>query len=157
MPPQQRKSPEIKWEDNQLSVTLPPDDARTVNATWKPAITYVVRIWEVGVTEFRLRDTDQQLHLRRSQARHRIRAAGPHEQRVRRGRACVVQHPHQPRGTWRQRRALPQALTARPPDPRIPESHMKPIAAEDLGEAIFIHDEAVRVLPWPFPRGLSTS
>ena len=52
MPPQHRTGPEIKWEDNQWSVTLPLDDGRTVNATWKPAITFVVRIREVGAADW---------------------------------------------------------------------------------------------------------
>ncbi len=51
MPPQHRNKPEIEWEDNQWSVTLPLDDGRTVNATWKPAIVYIVRIREVGAAD----------------------------------------------------------------------------------------------------------
>ena len=51
MPAQQRKNPVIKWEDNQWSVTLPLDDGRTLNAKWKPAMTYVVRIREVAAPD----------------------------------------------------------------------------------------------------------
>ena len=51
MPAKHRNKPEIKWEDNRWSVTLPLDDGRTVNATWKPAIVYVVRIREAGAPD----------------------------------------------------------------------------------------------------------
>ena len=67
--------------------------------------------------ELRLRNPDHQLHLHRSQARHRVRAAGPHQERRRRGRARILQHPYRPpRGTpamW-----SPSRCTDRPsPDP----------------------------------------
>ena len=42
------KSPQIKWEDNEWSITLPLEDGRVLNATWKPGVTYVVRIRETG-------------------------------------------------------------------------------------------------------------
>ena len=45
-------TPRIEWKDNQWSVTLPLDDGRLVNATWKPSITFVVRIREAGVEEW---------------------------------------------------------------------------------------------------------
>ena len=48
MPRQESTNPKIKWEDNQWSVTLPLQDGRVVNATWKPGVTYVVRIREAG-------------------------------------------------------------------------------------------------------------
>ncbi len=42
------KNPEVKWEDNKWFVALPLEDGRTVEASWKPALTYVVRIREAG-------------------------------------------------------------------------------------------------------------
>ena len=42
------KSPQIKWEDNEWSITLPLEDGRMLNASWKPGITYVIRIREAG-------------------------------------------------------------------------------------------------------------
>ena len=45
-------TPRIEWKDNQWSVTLPLDDGRLVNATWKPGITFVVRIREAGAEEW---------------------------------------------------------------------------------------------------------
>ena len=41
-------SPNIKWEDNEWSITLPLEDGRVLNAAWKPGVTYVVRIREAG-------------------------------------------------------------------------------------------------------------
>ena len=45
---QNQQNPEIKWEDNQWSIALPLEDGRVLNASWKPGITYVVRIREAG-------------------------------------------------------------------------------------------------------------
>ena len=45
-------TPRIEWKDNQWSVTLPLDDGRLVNATWKPGITFVVRIREAGAEDW---------------------------------------------------------------------------------------------------------
>ena len=45
---QQTKTPRIEWKDNQWTVTLPLDDGRVVDASWKPAMTYVVRIREAS-------------------------------------------------------------------------------------------------------------
>ena len=42
------KSPQIKWEDNEWSITLPLEDGRILNASWKPGMTYVIRIREAG-------------------------------------------------------------------------------------------------------------
>ena len=63
MPRQESTNPKIKWEDNQWSVTLPLEDGRVVDATWKPGVTYVVRIREAGGEglELRLRNPDHQL------------------------------------------------------------------------------------------------
>ena len=44
----QTKNPEVKWEDSKWFVALPLEDGRTVEASWKPALTYVVRIREAG-------------------------------------------------------------------------------------------------------------
>ena len=52
IPRQESTNPQIKWEDNQWSVTLPLEDGRVVNATWKPGITYVVRIREAGAEDW---------------------------------------------------------------------------------------------------------
>ena len=52
MPQQESRNPHIKWEDSQWSITLPLDDGRVVNATWKPGMTYVVRIRETGNQEW---------------------------------------------------------------------------------------------------------
>ena len=52
MPRQESTNPQIKWEDNQWSVTLPLEDSRVVNATWKPGVTYVVRIREAGAEDW---------------------------------------------------------------------------------------------------------
>ena len=52
MPRQESTNPQIKWEDNQWSVTLPLEDGRVVNATWKPGVTYVVRIREAGAEDW---------------------------------------------------------------------------------------------------------
>ena len=46
------KSPSIKWEDNEWSITLPLEDGRVLNASWKPGVTYVVRIREAGSEEW---------------------------------------------------------------------------------------------------------
>ena len=46
------KSPSIKWEDNEWSITLPLEDGRVLNASWKPGITYVVRIREAGAQDW---------------------------------------------------------------------------------------------------------
>ena len=42
------ESPQIKWEDNEWTVTLPLEDGRVLNASWKPGVTYVARIREAG-------------------------------------------------------------------------------------------------------------
>ena len=42
------KSPQIKWEGDEWSISLPLEDGRVVNASWKPGVTYVVRIREAG-------------------------------------------------------------------------------------------------------------
>lgn len=52
MPGQESANPRIEWKDNRWSVTLPLDDGRAVNATWKPANTYVVRIREADAEEW---------------------------------------------------------------------------------------------------------
>ena len=39
-------TPRVKWEDNEWSITLPLEDGRVLNVSWKPGITYVVRIRE---------------------------------------------------------------------------------------------------------------
>ena len=46
------KSPSIKWEDNEWSITFPLEDGRVLNASWKPGITYVVRIREAGAPDW---------------------------------------------------------------------------------------------------------
>ena len=48
MAPQNKASPEIKWEDKTWFVTLPMEDGKVINAKWQPAITYVIRIREAG-------------------------------------------------------------------------------------------------------------
>ena len=48
----QAKIPEVKWEDNKWFVALPLEDGRTVEASWKPALTYVVRIREAGTDDW---------------------------------------------------------------------------------------------------------
>ena len=45
---QKNQDPQIKWEDDQWSVTLPLEGGRILNASWKPGVTYVVRIREAG-------------------------------------------------------------------------------------------------------------
>ena len=115
MPRQQSTNPRIKWEDNQWSVTLPLEDGRVVNATWKPGVTYVVRIREAGaevwsfgfktpITSFTFidlkPDTEYELQV-------------PRQERRRRGRARILQHTHRPHGGRRQRDPLPGALTGR--------------------------------------------
>ena len=45
---QKNQDPQIKWEDNQWSITLPLEDGRILNASWKPVVTFVVRIKEAG-------------------------------------------------------------------------------------------------------------
>ena len=52
MSPQQNTTPRTEWKDNQWSVTLPLEDGRVVNATWKPGLTYVVRIREAGAEDW---------------------------------------------------------------------------------------------------------
>ena len=52
MPAKESTSPRIEWKDNQWSVTLPLDDGSVVDATWKPGITYVVRIREADAEEW---------------------------------------------------------------------------------------------------------
>ena len=52
MPARQAPSPEVKWEDGTWFVTLPVDDGKVVEASWKPPVTYVVRIREVGAERF---------------------------------------------------------------------------------------------------------
>ena len=46
------RDPRVEWKDNQWTVTLPLDDGRVVNATWKPGMTYVVRIREAGAEDW---------------------------------------------------------------------------------------------------------
>ena len=46
------KSPQIRWDDNTWFVTLPLEDGKTVEANWKPKLTYVVRIREAGGGEW---------------------------------------------------------------------------------------------------------
>ena len=113
------QNPEINWEDNEWSITLPLEDGTVLNASWKPGITYVVRIREAGepdwsfgfetpITSFTFIDlkpeTEYELQVRTKNA------AG-------KGRSRVLQHPHRPHGRQRQCRAVPEALTARP---RVP-------------------------------------
>ena len=45
-------SPDIRWDDNSWFVTLPLEDGRTVEASWKPGLTYVVRIRESGAEQW---------------------------------------------------------------------------------------------------------
>ena len=52
MPARQAASPEVKWEDGTWFITLPVDDGKVVEASWKPPVTYVVRIREVGTERF---------------------------------------------------------------------------------------------------------
>ena len=52
MPRRESANPRIEWKDNQWSVTLPLDDGRAVNATWKPGNTYVVRIREADADQW---------------------------------------------------------------------------------------------------------
>lgn len=46
------KSPEIKWQDNKWSITLPLEDGRILEASWDPGLTYVVRIRELADQEW---------------------------------------------------------------------------------------------------------
>ena len=46
------KSPSIKWEDNEWSIAIPLEDGRLLNASWKPGVTYVVRIREAASQEW---------------------------------------------------------------------------------------------------------
>lgn len=46
------KSPRIIWNDNTWFVTLPLEDGKTIEASWKPTVTYVVRIREAGGGEW---------------------------------------------------------------------------------------------------------
>lgn len=46
------KTPQIKWEDNEWSITLPLEDGKVLNASWKPGVTYVVRIKEAGEADW---------------------------------------------------------------------------------------------------------
>ena len=48
MPRQQTAQPQVTWDDSTWHVTLPLDDGKVVDAKWKPAHTYVVRIREAG-------------------------------------------------------------------------------------------------------------
>ena len=48
MAQQNHRDPQIKWKDNQWSITLPLEDSRILNASWKPGVIYVVRISEAG-------------------------------------------------------------------------------------------------------------
>ena len=41
-------SPQVKWEDGTWFVTLPLEDGKMIEASWKPGLTYVVRIREAG-------------------------------------------------------------------------------------------------------------
>ena len=52
---QESANPRIEWKDNQWSVTLPLDDGRVINATWKPSMTHVVRIREAAADEWSFR------------------------------------------------------------------------------------------------------
>ena len=45
---QQHRIPETKWEDNERAITPPLEDARVLNASWKPGVTYLVPIREAG-------------------------------------------------------------------------------------------------------------
>ena len=47
----QANNPEVKWEDNKWFVALPLEEGRTVEASWKPALTHVVRIREAGTPD----------------------------------------------------------------------------------------------------------
>ena len=52
MPRRRAADPRITWDDNTWSVTLPMDDGKVIEATWKPAVTYVVRIREAGAEQW---------------------------------------------------------------------------------------------------------
>ena len=45
-------NPEVRWDGDTWFVTLPVDDGKVIEATWKPAFTYVVRIREAGTEQW---------------------------------------------------------------------------------------------------------
>ena len=45
-------NPEIKWEGGTWFVTLPVDNGKVIEATWKPGVTYVVRIRKSGTEQW---------------------------------------------------------------------------------------------------------
>jgi len=46
--PQSQSSPTIQWDGTTLSVHLPVQQGNVLEASWKPGLTYVVRIREAG-------------------------------------------------------------------------------------------------------------
>lgn len=53
--PQKQMYPNVKWDGKEFFVSLPVDDGRNIiEAKWQPAITYIVRIREVGSDEWSL-------------------------------------------------------------------------------------------------------
>ena len=49
---QKHANPTIRWDDGTWFVTLPVDNGKTIEASWKPAFTYVVRIRQAGHEEW---------------------------------------------------------------------------------------------------------
>ena len=43
-----QRDPQVRYEDNTWHVTLPLDDGKVIDASWRPPHTYVVRIREAG-------------------------------------------------------------------------------------------------------------
>ena len=78
-------SPDIKWEDGTRFVTLPLEDGKTIEASWKPGLTFVVRIGEAGsedwsfglktpITSFTFLDLKPDSVCLLARSTHRVRA-----------------------------------------------------------------------------------
>ena len=48
MTPQKKPAPRIQWDGTTWFVHLPVEDGNSLEAKWKPGLTYVVRIREAG-------------------------------------------------------------------------------------------------------------
>ena len=48
MTPRTQTDPEIQWDGTTWHLTLPVEHGNVIGATWKPGLTYVIRIREAG-------------------------------------------------------------------------------------------------------------
>ena len=49
---EQHEVPSVKWDGNTIAVVLPKQEGGAIEAQWKPGVTYVVRVREVGSSKW---------------------------------------------------------------------------------------------------------